>query len=355
MDTRQSGQSIANGVQQSHGDTRLRAHAVPPGARRLRAALMIAMLADAATIVAQPSLAATDLRQPGQSIDIGGRRLHLHCIDSGQPTVLFEPSFTQFALDWWFVQPEVAKTTRACSYDRAGLGWSDPGPHSSEHPEQVVRDLHTLLEAAGEKPPFVLVSMSMGAFYTRAYHLAYGRDVAGFIFIEPAHEDSFLVPIDGTLTPLWNLSADQAASAARSMYSGPRPPPPPLSSAAPFDRLPASVLKARLAFEQRAFAVGQAETIADIVADVESRRVTAARLHAAGAVLSSLPVVVLASDTTTMPSATEAHLKIAALSTNSTRRVVRTGHMVHLEAPSLVVSAVADVVEAVRSKRSVAP
>jgi len=298
---------------------------------------------------------APDLARPGQLVDIGGRRLHLHCVGRGQPTVVFEPSFAQFALDWWLVQPVVAQSTRACAYDRAGLGWSDPGPRFAEHPEQIVRDLHAALAAAGETPPFVFVSMSMGAFYTRAYHQAHPREVAGFVFVEPATEDAFLVPRDGVPTPLWSVSAEQASSSVRAMANGPRPAPPPLSSGAPFDRLPAQVLATRLTFEQRAFDAGHAESVAEMVADVLSRRVVAAGLHAAGAIATPLPVVVLSSDRTAQPSVVAGHLKTAALSPNAVRRIVRSGHFVHLEAPDVVARAIEDVVVAVRTNGRLAP
>jgi len=72
-----------------------------------------------------------DLRMhpaPGRMIDIGGYRLHLDCTGSGSPTVVFDSGLSDDSIAWYKVQPEVAKQTRACSYDRAGLGWSDPSP-----------------------------------------------------------------------------------------------------------------------------------------------------------------------------------------------------------------------------------
>ena len=65
---------------------------------------------------------------PGKLVDVGGRKLHLYCTGHGSPTVILEDGAGSFAIDWALVQPEVARTTRVCSYDRAGYGWSDPGP-----------------------------------------------------------------------------------------------------------------------------------------------------------------------------------------------------------------------------------
>jgi len=294
------------------------------------------------------------IERPGTLVDIGGRKMHLYCIGSGQPTVVFEPSAFQFALDWWLVQPDVGKRTRACSYDRAGLGWSDPGPHF-ENPEQIVTDLHTLLRAAGEKPPYVLVSMSMGAIYARAYQINYPRDVAGLVFIEPVHEDIFLVPVDGTSTPLWSLSPEQAAAFVKSSSEGPRPQPPPLSSGAPFDKLPEAVLQTRLAFERRAFEIAQKESVAEGLANFESQRATAARLHSAVNALGSLPVIVLTSERSGTSPVAEVPSKVAALSDNSTQRVVRSAHMIHLDTPSVVAQAVIDVVAGTRAKSRINP
>src|SRR5215510_8769507 len=66
---------------------------------------------------------------PGQLIDIGGYRLHLYCMGdskNGSPTVILEQGLGGTSPAWALIQPEVAKVTRVCSYDRAGLGWSDP-------------------------------------------------------------------------------------------------------------------------------------------------------------------------------------------------------------------------------------
>ena len=90
---------------------------------------------------------------PGRLIDIGGRKLHLHCSGTGNPTVILMAGGEAFSIDWALVQPRVAERTRVCSYDRAGLAWSDSGP-ADETVEQTIADLHTLLRAAGEKGPY---------------------------------------------------------------------------------------------------------------------------------------------------------------------------------------------------------
>src|SRR5215831_16938356 len=91
---------------------------------------------------------------PGRLIDIGGRKLHLYCTGKGSPTVILIAGGSAFSIDWALVQPKVAEQTRVCSYDRGGLGWSDPGL-AEETVEETVSDLHALLHASGEKGPFI--------------------------------------------------------------------------------------------------------------------------------------------------------------------------------------------------------
>src|SRR3984957_2124409 len=89
-------------------------------------------------------------KRPGRMIDIGGRELYLNCSGKGSPTIVLVAGGDAFSIDWALVQPRVAGNTRVCSYDRAGLGWSDFGP-ADETVEQTVSDFHSLLQAAGEK------------------------------------------------------------------------------------------------------------------------------------------------------------------------------------------------------------
>src|SRR5215470_6105674 len=101
---------------------------------------------------------------PGRLIDVGGRKLHLYCTGTGSPTVILVAGGGAFSIDWALVQPKVAHDTRVCSYDRAGLAWSDRGP-ADETVEQTVSDLHILLRNAGEKGPYLLVGASVGGLY----------------------------------------------------------------------------------------------------------------------------------------------------------------------------------------------
>ncbi|HEV2131747.1 MAG TPA: alpha/beta hydrolase [Longimicrobiaceae bacterium] len=132
------------------------------------------------------------LAPPGELIDIGGYRLHLHCTGSGTPTVVLEAGAGEFSSAWSLVQPEVAHFTRVCSYDRAGAGWSDSAPASMPRTsDQVVRELHVLLHRAGIRPPLLLVGHSAGSFHIRLYASRFPQDVSGMVLVDPVHEDDW--------------------------------------------------------------------------------------------------------------------------------------------------------------------
>jgi pimeloyl-ACP methyl ester carboxylesterase len=130
---------------------------------------------------------------PGKLFDVGGYRLHLYCTgpqNSGNPTVILDTLSGGTSANWGWVQPEVARVTRVCSYDRAGYGWSEP----SQHPQtlvQTVRDLHTLLQKAGVAGPYVLVGHSIGGVYMRKYAADYPDGVVGMVLVDTAHPDQF--------------------------------------------------------------------------------------------------------------------------------------------------------------------
>jgi pimeloyl-ACP methyl ester carboxylesterase len=125
---------------------------------------------------------------PHRLVDIGGRRLNLFCSGTGTPTVVFESPSGGAAWDWWAVQPKVAARTRACVYDRAGFGFSDPSPRAADA-GNAVDDLHGLLQAAGVAPPYVLVGNSFGGGSAELFAWTHPDEVAGLVLVEPMHED----------------------------------------------------------------------------------------------------------------------------------------------------------------------
>ncbi len=126
----------------------------------------------------------------GEMVDVGGgRRIQIDCRGEGSPTVVFQAGGDMIgALGWGPVQERVSKSARACAYSRAGILWSDPATGAFE-PEEVAHDLHAALEAAGEKPPYVLVSHSRGGLYSLIYAGLYKHEIAGLVFADSSHPD----------------------------------------------------------------------------------------------------------------------------------------------------------------------
>ena len=139
----------------------------------------------------------------GQMVDVGNHRLHLHCVGKGSPTVIFEGGKGGTTLDWTLVQPQLANQTRVCAYDRAGTGWSEPGP-LPRTPEQVVTELHTLLQSAGEAGPYLLAAHSLGGRYVRLFAERYPDEVVGMVLVDARSEYH-----DQQMSP--ELKADMAA------------------------------------------------------------------------------------------------------------------------------------------------
>ena len=125
---------------------------------------------------------------PGRLVRVGGHRLHLWCTGTGSPVVVLEAGGGGNVLEWSRVQPEVAKTTRVCSSDRAGFGWSDLGPNPRSA-AQIVSELHTLLQAAEVPGPYVLTAHSIGGLYVRLYASTYPTEVAAMVLVDTTHED----------------------------------------------------------------------------------------------------------------------------------------------------------------------
>jgi pimeloyl-ACP methyl ester carboxylesterase len=127
---------------------------------------------------------------PGRLIDVGGRQMHLHCLGGGGPTVIVDPGAGGWSVHWMHLHEPLARDSRVCLYDRAGLGWSEPAPGPATS-ERAARDLARLLEAAGERGPFVLVGHSYGGYVARVLRGIRPDLVAGIVMVESGHEDQW--------------------------------------------------------------------------------------------------------------------------------------------------------------------
>jgi pimeloyl-ACP methyl ester carboxylesterase len=290
---------------------------------------------------------------PGRLVDIGGRKLHIDCSGQGSPTVILVAGGGAFSIDWALVQPKVAESTRVCSYDRAGLAWSDPGP-ADETVEQTIRDLHMLLRAAGENGPYLLVGASIGGIFIQAYRSAFPEEVAGMVFSNSSNRVGVMV--HGKAGLIWELTQPEI----RSAFPLPTPVkgPAPTREGKPFDRLPAALQAVRLWLEVRLW-----ENWNPSKANPDSilswRREFLKEFDETDPgkdrPLGQLPVVVLSSDKTATESQRQSRDGAAArldfLSRNTAHVVaLGSGHEIHLYQPDLVVRSLLRATSAVRNR-----
>jgi len=130
---------------------------------------------------------------PGQLVDVGGYRLHLNIMgqEKGGPTVLLDAGMVSFSSNWAWVQPEVAKVARVVAYDRAGLGWSDPGLKARDAGNSA-SELHAALVKLGIAGPYVLAGHSYGGLAVRAFAALYRDEVAGMVLVDGSHPDQWV-------------------------------------------------------------------------------------------------------------------------------------------------------------------
>jgi len=160
--------------------------------RKALALVILPVLAGFATRTAPgselPGVHAPDFLVPHQKVEVApGRSLNLFCMGSGKKTVMFEAGGSDWSVVWMLVQPVVARDARACSYDRAGLGYSDPA-RGARSPAELVEDLHALIHKADLQGPIVLVGHSLGGFQAKLHAALYPREVAGLVLVEPSEE-----------------------------------------------------------------------------------------------------------------------------------------------------------------------
>lgn len=105
---------------------------------------------------------------PGELVDVGGYKMHIYCMGEGSPTVILDSANMGTVSNWDWIQPELARTTHVCAYDRADAGWSNISPQPNDTQENA-KALHALLAAADVSGPYVLVGHSLGGLYVRMY------------------------------------------------------------------------------------------------------------------------------------------------------------------------------------------
>jgi pimeloyl-ACP methyl ester carboxylesterase len=316
---------------------------------------------------------------PGKLVDVGGYRLHLNCTGKRGPTIVLISGAGDFSFDWGLVQSGVSRFARVCSYDRAGLAWSDPGP-TPRTMRQDAYELHTLLKAARIKAPYVLVGHSIGGLIARVYAGQYPDEVVGMVLVDSTHEDTTLM-YQGKLVRVREGAKGIAAPPVQTMQSS--PPKPPAAedieqfefnqkmfgapkTEPPFDKLPASTQAMRLWFlaQPPRAAAGPDFWAEELQAMYVARAKTPYQLG-------DKPLVVLLAKPeggNPPPDISAEEWKrinkekrqqkigLANLSRNSKLIVAeRSGHHIQLDEPHVVTNAVHLVVDAVRRRSKLAP
>lgn len=310
---------------------------------------------------------------PGRLVDIGGFRLHLQLVGEGSPIVVFDAALGGSSVSWARVLPEVGTCTRACSYDRAGFGWSDAGP-KPRTAERLVGELRALLRAAGLPPPYVLVGHSFGAFVVELFAARHREEVSGLVLVEPPDLAEWAPPSDadrrrleigawlcrrgalaarlGLATLVLWLARAGALRMARLVVgavSGWR-----LHGHEP--ELLAPVRGVPPALRPTLYRMWTRPTFFEALASqIEHVPTTAAQVLAATAGgFGELPLLVL-SAASAGPDRLRRHAAVARLSARGRQIVVeRTGHWIPLDRPDAVVAAICDLVREVRSS-AIAP
>jgi pimeloyl-ACP methyl ester carboxylesterase/sugar lactone lactonase YvrE len=247
---------------------------------------------------------------PGTKVDVGGYSLYIHCTGQGSPTVILDAGYGGDSGNWGYIQPKIAHSTKVCSYDRAGLGYSEPRPSGIQGDgTQIVKELNALLLKAHIDGPYILIGHSMGGMNMRLYTYTYPRDVAGMVLIDSSHEDQ--CARDGNFC----------------------------------------------------FGNGSGESV-DVTAIMS--QVRAARHGVVKGSLGSMPLAVLTQGAPTNPCdaqcATDAkvwrdlQIELASASTNSLHVIAsRSGHFIHGDQPALVLEAINQVLEAAKRPSHMLP
>ncbi len=288
-----------------------------------------------------------------------GRQLNFRCSGQGAPTVILEGGYAATSLAWSRVRALVAKTNRVCTYDRAGYGFSDPGPLPRDG-AAIARDLDRGLRAAKISGPFIVVGHSAGALYVRLFSNRRPREVVGMVLVDPSveyQEQRFAAefgPGAGSIAPIKAVATRCLAAAEQNLLPSSEPGLARCSDRASRDQ-PASVAAARLAESIRA------STWRTKLSELDNLWTsTSAQLSDGRQSYGELPLIVLTAGRTYSGAPEPArsavqglwerlHQKLAARSTRGVnRQVPDSSHMMMNDRPEVVAAAIAEVAEAAR-------
>ncbi|HQR61365.1 MAG TPA: alpha/beta hydrolase [Methylophilaceae bacterium] len=281
-----------------------------------------------------------DLPPPGQRVDIGGYKLHIHCQGTGSPTVILDAGLGDWSSHWASVQALLKGDTQVCSYDRAGYGWSDPGPRPRAS-AQLATELHALLKKAEIPPPYVLVGHSFGGFNMRLFSTTFDDEVVGLVLVDASHAGSLPYRRDEN-----GSGSNPAASNYRVLM---------VAAQADILKLPPEAIPAVhndfLHTKSIATARSEYRALADSVSQVQ---------QAPG--LGDIPLIVISRGIHEWGESAEGAAREASwqaqqdelvrLSRRGTHKIAsRSGHHIHLDEPGLVADAIRELVVKAREEQ----
>jgi pimeloyl-ACP methyl ester carboxylesterase len=278
---------------------------------------------------------------PGRLINIGGYRLHIHCSGAAGaqvgPTIVMDAGIGECSLGWSLVQPEIAKFARVCTYDRAGLGWSDPSP-TARTSQQIVNELHALLTDAGIEPPYLMVGHSFGGLNLRLYASQFPEEVAGMVLVDASHENYSLSHLNSFYIRLGLLTAPLGL--------------PRLFAGFVISENPIFAGDSKYPSAYRAIATST-KYLNTVRREYSAMDESWSQARSSKKSLGDRPLVVLlpTSDDELFPVAKKLQEDLASRSTEGKLVLVEnSGHHIQHDQPKMVIDAVREVVEAVRHK-----
>lgn len=290
----------------------------------------------------------------GRLVDIGGYRLHMQVEGEGSPTVVLDSGAGGIGLGWELVRPAIAKVTRVVAYDRAGLGWSEPGPRPRTA-LKMAEELHTLLQNSNIPGPYILVGHSLGGPVSRQYATRYPEEVAGLVLVDSAHEQQMkhfpvaMVKMAGSMKGMFALMKLLSRSGVFALN-------PKMVPVDDKGKLPANTLEMH-----RAIIAASDSHLETMIAESES--VYAAETQPVDT-LGDLPLTVISHgqlDASAVPPSLgqqvrdeyerawqKLQVEITSLSTRGRRIVAeRSGHDILLEQPEIVIQSILEMIDSV--------
>src|SRR5918995_4767754 len=298
--------------------------------------ILILLIAPIASMGAPP-------QPPGRLVDdvsgSVGINMHIYCIGEGSPTIVLDAGLNGGTMSWAKVQEQVSNHTRVCSYDRAGMSWSEPGTKPRTY-MRIADELYALLQTAGEEGPYVLVGHSVGAHTIRFFEQKYPTDIAGIVLVDPAHEKILSTELIPVIQELQRTYVGYAHIGFWRYVLNPG-----FIRGVEGPDVPAEIINnLEVVYSPKSLHTA-ADELAAMYETVRALNAT----NVMGAWNDKLAVVLSAdNEIAHLTGALEHHKELASISTRGEQVLVPSGHNIHYEHPEVVAEAILNIVNTVR-------